>query len=671
MLRTSLRALLLFSALACSPAWLAQVTGGAGLSAGYVEGGGPDVLHQRESSYDGPSLFGALSSFSKSADCHLEWLGVGTPDFHARGISYWPSFVLEATVDQRAYLAAANARFAWDPWDGTLDSRVPEIVRQYRAYDSSPVGHFDPATIPAARGLLPESSPGWAMRDYSVELRSRGRDEGFALTVSGADREGLLPRALITATGFAPAGAAVGGDLPIGQPFGSVEVPERFRERSYTISALAFTTAGSWRWEGQAAYGRFEAEKLTAYFANPFPGPPIEEAPPFWGSVARLRFSGRGPHGYVTAEGTKSEGRGDAGERKYGSARVAAGYSDTFKGATCWFVDGRAFDFKDSVAIGPQGLSVVYRGPYYGLLGPIAAGHPTRTYPMQELDVEGGFRGKTWEASASVQRERLPEAYARRLDTLTAKLSFVPAKGLRLELRPSWTWAGSLDPSADSLNGLEQAADFRPSGARDWKGLDFTAQYRSGPLLFRYLLGTTASPPDIGLTRKDHQELLASYSEVLGPWSLRATARSFTSFLSLSATTYALPGEPLDPEDPSHRYPILDEWRRRGSSGFWKIERSLSKESAVGWAGRWEYDFLSTHHHLDDPRSYHYWRTGLYFQKQAGPFEYRLEAGAESYRASDPAFEASGVPPGPFLWTGLTERPGTRGFVAGQFAYRF
>ena len=450
-----------------------------------------------------------------------------------------------------------------------------------------------------------------------------------------------------------------------------MEVPERFREKDYSVSVLGFILAGSWRWEGQAAFGRFESEKLTTFFANPFPGPPIEEAPPFWGSVERVRLSGRGQHGYVSLEGTKSEGEGDAGQRKYDTLRVNAGYSNALKGSTAWFVDGRTLDLEDSVNIGPQGQSVVYRGPYYNLLGPIPAGAPERTRPMQELFVQGGLRGKDWEAAASVDHLRSPEAYARRLDTLGLRLSFFPVKNLKLEIKPSWTWAGSLDPAADSLNGLNQSTDFRPADARDWKGLDASAQYRAGPLVLRYSLASYSSPPDVGLRRRDRQDFLASFFKARGPWSLQASARASASYLSLSATTYAFPGESLDPEDPTHRYPIGDEWRRRGTTGAWKLERALSKAVAVGWAGRWEDDVLSTHHRLDDPRSYHYWRTGLYFQREAGPLSFRAEAGAESYHASDPAFEALGVPPGPFLWTGLTERPGARGFVALQFAYNF
>lgn len=670
-MKLAVRAFLFLAVLGTGVICVAQTTGSAGFSAGYLESGGPDVLHQRESSYEGPSLFGAFSSFGKASDFQLEWIGVGTPDFHLRGVSYWPGLVLEASVDQRAYLAASNARFAWDPWDGTLDARVPGVLAQYRPYDSSPVGHFDPATIPAARGLLPESSPGWAMRDYVIELRSRGRERGFAVTLTASDREGFLPRTFVTATGFAPSVTSLTQALPVGQPFGSVEVPERFREKNCTLAVMGFLAAGTWRWEGQAAFGRFQSKKLTTFFASPFPGPPIEEAPPFWGSVGRIRLSGRGAHGYVTLECTKSEGQGDAGERKYGTIKLDAGYSMAFKGKTTWFVEARALDFKDSATIGPQGLSVVYRGPYYGIFGPIPAGAPVRTYPMQSLDVEGGFRGPGWEASGRLQHLRLPEAYARRLDTLSAKMVFTPLKGLKVELRPSWTWAGAVDPAADSLDGLNQAANFRPGSARDWSGGDASAEYRAGPFLLRYLVATYTSSPDVGLTRRDRQEFLASFYKAMGPWSLRASARAATSYLSLSATTYALPGEALDPVDPTHRYPIGDEWRRRGTSGFWKLERALSKVMAVGWAGRWEYDLLSTHHRLDDPRSYHYWRTGLYFQQEIGPLGYRVEAGAESYRASDPAFEAAGVPPGPYLWTGLTERPGTRGFVSFQLAYRF
>jgi hypothetical protein len=382
-------------------------------------------------------------------------------------------------------------------------------------------------------------------------------------------------------------------------------------------------------------------------------------------------MSGRGRHGYVTLEGTKSEGEGDAGRRTYGTLRLNAGYSNAVKGRTTWFVQGRALDLKDSVSIGPQGRSVVYRGPYYGLFGPIPAGAPIRTRPMQGLFVEGGLRGTDWEAGASLDHLRSPEAYARRLDTLRMSLSFCPVSHLKLEIRPSWTWAGALDPGADSLDGLNQSTHFRPSDARDWKGLDFSAQYRTGPLVLRYSLASYSSPPDAGLRRRDRQDLLVSFFQTRGPWSLQAAAKGTTSYLGLSATTYASPGEPLDPEDPTHRYPIGEEWRRRGTSGAWKLERALMKAVTIGWAGRWEYDLLSTHHRLDDPRSYHYWRTGLYFQREAGPMSFRAEAGAESYRASDPAFEAPGVPPGPFLWTGLSESPGTRGFVALQFAYDF
>lgn len=650
---------------------LAQTLGSAGFTAGYLESSGPDVSHEREASLEGVSLFGTLSSFGGSASLQLEWRGVGTPDYRLRGISYWPRWTLEASVVQRAYFVGGDARFAWDPWDGTLDSRVSSAVRTYRPVQGSPVGHFQAATLPGARALLPESSPGWAMRDCLVELRSRGGDRGIAFTLAGTDREGLVPRTLLTATGFAPGLSPLTEDLPLGNPLGVVEVPERFRERDLSVSLLGFCTVRTWRWEGQASYGRLRARRLVTDWLNPFPGPSISEPSVFWGSQGRLRVGGRGPHGYAAFEGSLSKGSGDAGERKYRTYRLKAGYSKPLKGKTRWFIEGRASDLKDDVRIGPQGPHPIYRGPYYELLGPIPAESHAHTHPMQEMEVRGGATGKAWEASAVWTHTRSPESYARRVDVLGFRFAFSPLRKLRIELGPSWTWAGSLNPDADSLDGLEQSRSFRPSDARNWQGLDFSAQYASGPLLVRYTLGATTSPPYVGLRRRERQELLASFSRDRGPWSLRATARISSSTLSMTASTYAYPSDPADPEDPTHRYPIGDEWRRRGASGLWKVERALSGTAAAGWIGRWEYQALSAHHRLDDPRSYHYCRTGFYYRKEAGRLGTLLSAGAESYHSSDPSFTAGGVPPGPYLWVGLTERPGTRGFVAASVSFRF
>ena len=136
------RALLIIAATVSSVYCFAQATGSAGLSVGYIEDGGPDVLHQRESSYSGPSLFGAHSAFSSATDLQLEWLGVGTPDYHIRGVSYWPSLILEASVDQRAYLVAENARFAWDPESGVLDARVLEAGDEHRGRNPLDVRYF-------------------------------------------------------------------------------------------------------------------------------------------------------------------------------------------------------------------------------------------------------------------------------------------------------------------------------------------------------------------------------------------------------------------------------------------------------------------------------------------------------------------------------------------------
>jgi hypothetical protein len=175
----------------------------------------------------------------------------------------------------------------------------------------------------------------------------------------------------------------------------------------------------------------------------------------------------------------------------------------------------------------------------------------------------------------------------------------------------------------------------------------------------------------VGLRRRAWSEVFAALAFHPSPWFVQLSGRVFRSDLLLSATTYALPGEPVDPLDPSHRLPMEEEWRRRGGALLVNAKRPISKADTVGARVRWDHEGLSTRQILDLPRAYDYLHAGIYVEHRRGPLAYELEGGVEGYHGQDPLLRFGAVPPGPELWAGLTERPGTRLFIAARMALRF
>ncbi len=652
----------------------AQVTGESGASAGALQSGGPDVSHQQPFSSEGPWLSGTLSTFEPSKSLSLQWLGVGTPDFRLRGTLFQAGWLLEASVVQRAYLVGSDARFAWDPWSGTLDSRVPATLQNYAPLKGSPVGQFNPGTLPLAQGLLPNSSPGWAMRDYALTFRTLGTDHGVEISILSNERSGTVPRTFVTATGFAPAVTPLTANLPIGAPFGVVEVPDRFTEQTMGLDARGFFTVGTWRWEGEAMVERYRLHRLITDWANPFPGPDIREPAYFWGTQVLLKFSGRSANANLSVERTEQWGNGEAGERKTGVTRIKADYHAA-RGKDTWFLRGFAAHRDDAVSLEPAGPHPVFQGPYYDLLGPRTAPMILRIYPYTDVWVEGGVRSALWEVSGRVRHFQSPKSYAQDQDSFQLFLAWTLVRGLRLELKPSLTRASNLNPAADKFGGLgggwQQASNFRPVNARDWKGVDATLRYQGGPFMVRALYSIRDSGDAPGLRRRENGELFGGYTATLGVWTLRASGRASASDLSGAFTNYAAPGDPVDPEDPTHRLPMGEHWRRRGQSAQADVEREFADVGTFGLLGLWDHQDLTTRMVIDQPRHYQFGQAGLFWSRGWASLRLRAEVGFQSLRQQDPIFVPYQPPPGPYLWTGLTERPGTRGYVRLDVAWKF
>jgi hypothetical protein len=652
----------------------AQVSGEGTASAGGLQSGGPDVSHQQPFSSEGLWFSGDLSSFDPTKAYALQWQGLGTPDFRFRGTYFQPGWLLDFSVTQRAYLVGGDARFAWDPWSGTLDARVPQVLSAYRAYPGSLVGAFVPSTLTAAQGLLPDSSPGWAMRDYALTFRTLGSDRGVEVSLLSNERSGIVPRTLVAATGFTPVVTPLTAGLPVGSPLGVLEVPDRFSERSMGLDVRGFVTWGSWRWEGEASAERYEFHRLITDWQSPFPGPNVSEPGRFWGTQAMLKVSGRSPNASVSVERTEQWGHGEAGERRTAVTRIKADAHGAAGKAT-WFVRGYASHRDDDVSLEPPGLHPVFQGPYYDLLGPRLAPMILRVYPYSDLWVEGGLRSMLWEVSARVRHFQSPHSYAQDQDSVLIFLAWTPVRGLRLELRPGATRASNLNPQADKYAGLgggwQQATNFRPVNARDWNSLEARVSFQEGPLMTRALYSLQDSGDAPGLQRRERWEVFAGYGATLGPWSLRASGRAGRSDLSGTFTTYASPGEPVDPADPTHRLPLGENWRREGQSAQVDLERSVMDVGTFGLVGLWDHEALTTLRVLDQPRHTQYAQVGLFWRRARGAFGFRAEAGVQSLRQQDPIFVPAQPPPGPYLWTGITERPGTRGYVRLDMTWKF
>lgn len=663
--------LLALAALPCP----AQVVGTTGAGAGTVESGGPDVSHLREATVAGPSLDGTLDGYWPGQSLRFQYLGLGTPDFALQGGLFQKTWTIEVSVTQRAYLAGGGLRFAWDPQTGVLDGRVRPLLASYLPYPGSGVGRFDPATVAQASLFLPaDGYPGWAQRDYRLAFTTLGTRRGVEVAVSASVRQGTLPRTLITATGFAPALTPLTADLPIGSPRGVVEIPDRFTQRTFAVDLSGFATFGAWRWDGGVSFARFHMGRPVTTWASPFPGPSIREPASFNGTSAGFRLEGRGGGTTVSIEHTYRWGRGEAGERTYEdtSARVrregGAGRKER------WFVEARGLWHTDRASLVPLQPSVIYRGPYYRLLGRRYADTFPYAWPYRQYGASAGLEGGRWSAALLLHRLETPRAYARALTELSVALSVTPLKGLRLEAKPTWSRATGLDPLSDAYlggGGWAQAADFRPAGARNQSGGSFSARFSRGPFVANATYGVLDAGPQVGLRRRAWSEVFAALAFHPSPWFVQLSGRVFRSDLLLSATTYALPGEPLDPLDPSHRLPMEEEWRRRGGALLVNAKRPISKADTVGARVRWDHEGLSTRQILDLPRAYDYLHAGIYVEHRRGPLAYELEGGVEGYHGQDPLLRFGAVPPGPELWAGLTERPGTRLFIAARMALRF
>ena len=652
----------------------AQVSGEGTLSGGALQSGSPYVNHQQPFSSEGLWFSGTLSSFDASKSFGLQWQGVGTPDFRLRGTLFQPGWLLEASVVQRAYLVGGDARFAWDPWTGQLDARVSQTISHYLPHQGSAVGAFAPGTLTAAQGLLPESSPGWAMRDYALTMRTLGAARGLEISVLSNERAGVLPRTFVTATGFTPAATPFTANLPVGAPIGVLEVPDRFSEQSFGLDARGFITAGTWRWEGEAFAERYRLHRFLTDWASPFPGPDVREPAYFRGSQFMLKVSGRCASASVSVERSEQWGHGEAGERKTGVTRIRADYHDAL-GKGTWFVRGFAARRDDGASLAPAGQHPVFQGPYYDLFGPRVAPMILRAYPYSDVWVEGGVRSALWEVSGRMRRFQSPNSYAQDQDSVQLFLAWTPAPGLRLELKPSLTRASNLNPKADKFGGLgggwEQATNFRPVNARDWRGVDATVRYQHGPLMARALYSLRDSGDAPGLQRRESDDLFLGYNATRGRWTVKASGRLNHSNLSGVFTTYALPGDPTDPEDPTHRLPTGENWRRQGQSAQVKVARELTDVGTLGLLGLWDHEALTTRQVLDQPRHYQFAQAGLFWAKARGALGFRAEVGFQSFRQQDPVFVPAPPPPGPYLWAGITERPGTSAYIRLNVTLKF
>lgn len=652
----------------------AQVSGDGTVSGGALQSGGPDISHQQPFSSEALWFSGTLSSFDASKSYGLQWQGVGTPDFRLSGTLFQPGWLLEASVAQRAYLVGGDARFAWDPWTGVLDTRVPQTLSNYLPHQGSTVGAFAPSTLPSAQGVLPDSSPGWAMRDYALTFRTLGAARGVEVSVLSSERAGVVPRTFVAATGFAPVATPFTASLPVGAPIGVLEVPDRFSEESIGLNVRGFLTAGTWRWEGEAFVERYRLHRLLTDWASPFPSPDVREPAYFRGTQFLLKVSGRSTNASVGVERSEQWGHGEAGERKTGVTRVRAEYHDAL-GKGTWFVRGFAAHRDDGASLEPPGQHPVFQGPYYDLLGRRVAPVTLRTYPYTEAWAEGGVRSTLWEISGRVRRFQSPHSYAQDQDSIQLFLACTPAPGLRIELKPSITRVSNLNPKADKYGGLgggwQQASNYRPVNARDWRGVDATVRYQQGPLMLRALYSLRDSGDSPGLQRRESDDVFLGYNATQGRWTVKASGRLNHSDLAGAFTTYALPGDPVDPEDPTHRLPMGESWRRQGQSAQFEVGHAVPDVGTLGLLGLWDHEALATRQVLDQPRHYQFAQAGFFWTKARGAFGFRAEVGFQAFRQQDPVFVPAQPPPGPYLWTGITERPGTSAYVRLNVTLKF
>ena len=174
-----------------------------------------------------------------------------------------------------------------------------------------------------------------------------------------------------------------------------------------------------------------------------------------------------------------------------------------------------------------------------------------------------------------------------------------------------------------------------------------------------------------GLQRRESGEIFAGVASRSGPWTLRSSGQLSLAKLSGKFTTYALPGEPVDPADPGHRLPMGERWRRSAHSVQADIARTTVPVGTFGFLGRWDHETLATDFVLDQPRRYQYARVGCFCSRNRGALGLRAEVGVESYHLQDSAFLPSSPPPGPYLWAGLSERPGTRAYLRLNVTWKF
>ncbi len=668
-----------FAALLAAFAWVApaaQTTGTAGAAAGYLQPGGPDVSHQREGSTGGLSFWGSLSRFGKETSLQLEWRGALSPDFHLRAAGFRPAWVLEASADQRSYLADGAARFAWDPATGALDPRAAPALAVYLPDPTgSPAGRFDPATLGRLRDGLPEGAPGWRQQEFSLTLRTLTTPWGVSAGLEATVKEGTLPRTFVVATGFTPVYIPFFLDGPVGEPLGVLEVPERFRERDLGLRLAAFQKAGAWRWEESLGFSVFRLTRLVDAWANPFPGPALREPRAFFGTSGRLNLSARGPGLWASVEHEYRDGRGEAGWRVTQTTRLRLGADRAVGGGTTLFAEAGWRGRSDRVALADQGPHPVFQGAFYDLIyGPLAAPAPRRAYPWRERALSVGARAKHWEVALGGRDGTYENRYGRRRQSLEGRLRWSPLQGLDLLAEPAWVRVTELVPEADAfvteLDTEAQSAAFRPADARSGRLLGLTARLRRGPGVLSYTHREQEWGPAAGLRSRRSEELFGALQARRGPYRLTASARLSDASLDLAATTYAAAADPADPADPLHRLPLAEHWSRTDEAASLLLERDVAGPATVGAECRWLRQRSAAGRVLDDSRDYRYLKAGLYVGREFGALTFRVEGGVEKYASRDPLFRPASAP-GPYLWAGLTERPGTRGYLTGHLAWRF
>lgn len=663
-----------FFAVSCGSA-AQSVTGTAGLAAGYLETGGPDVSHQREDSAEGLSFWGGLSLFGERSALQFEWRGLGAPDAFLRGAAFRPHWRFEGFAQRRSYLAGGDVRFAWDPESGALDLRAIPMLAAYRPDPSgSPIGAFNPATLAALSDVLPSGAPGWRQDEFGLSLSTRSLEKGFSVALNGTVRDATLPRTFPVATGFTPIYLPFLLDGPIGNELGVLEVPERTREKTVALEVRAFQKSGPWRWEEDLSLEDYRLARLVTSWESPFPGPSLSEPGAFSGVSGKARLLVRGKGVWASLQRDYAVGRGEAGSRTREDTRLRAGLEHQFTNGVRLFAESGWRERSDRVRLEDQGLHPVFQGPYYDLfLGPYPALAFPRTNPWRAFKVSIGAEAKAWEARVSGTDSRYPNLYGRHKKRFEARLRWTPATGLDFILEPAWTRVSDLNPDADFLDPLgnaeRQSSAFLPTGARNWRSLSFTTRWRRGPFVASYSREEQRSSDAPGLRGRRSQTLFSGLNAERGLFSFGANARLNRSDLDLAATTYGGFFDAPDPLDPSHRLPLAEHWERRAQAVSAFLERRL-REGSVGFEGRWNREASETFGVLDSPRSFSFWRAAFFAGRSFGPVQIHIETGLEGYASDDPLFRPA-TSPGPYLWAGLGERPGRRAFAVCNFSYRF